>query len=98
MTKRILGADRALMLLCRQARKYWRFYSPVYKQVKEISRCSICNDGKKIKVEVDHFPALGARPRTIEELPEWWNRLMFGPQQGLCKSHHREKTKKERKK
>lgn len=85
------------MLLCRQARKYWRYYSPVYKKVKEISECSDCNNGKKKIIQVDHFPALGPRPRTIEDFPDWWNRLMTGPQHGLCKIHHSQKTKKERK-
>ena len=85
------------MLLCRVARKYWRFYSPTYAKVKELSVCADCGGDKKTKVEVDHFPALGKRPRTIEEFPSWWGRLMNGPQQGLCKNHHLEKTKRERK-
>lgn len=94
---RIKGEDRALMMLCRQARRYWKYYSTVYKTVKEISKCNICNDGKVQKIEVDHFPALGPRPRTIGEFPDWWTRLMTGPQFGLCIPHHREKTKQERK-
>ena len=92
---RIKGADRALMLLCRQARKFWRYYSPVYQEVKNKSYCESCK--KTTSIEVDHNPRLGSRPRTIEELPNWWNRLMFGPQEGLCKKHHLEKTRSERK-
>ncbi len=96
-TKRILGVDRALMMLCKQARKYWRFYSPIYKAVKALSTCSVCANGKKLSyVEVDHEPPLGSRPQAIEELPDWWNRMMYGPQTGLCKKHHTEKTKHER--
>jgi len=94
--KRILGLDRALMFLCLQARKYWRFYSPTYKQVKALGTCSVCADGKKVSVEVDHEPPLGSRPRTINEFPDWWNRLMSGPQTPLCKKHHEAKTKNER--
>lgn len=96
MPKRILGVDRALMMLCRVARKYWRFYSPVRDQIAKASFCVECN--RKVKyVEVDHNPRIGSRPRTIEEFPAWWNKMMFGPQQGLCKPHHSAKTKKERK-
>lgn len=97
MKKRILGIERALMFLCKQARKYWRYYSPVYKEVRASLFCIECR--KKVKyIEVDHNPALGARPRVIEDFPDWWNRLMLGPQFGLCKVHHTEKTKRERKK
>lgn len=95
--KRVVGDDRALMLLCIQARKYWRFYSSIYKQVKGIAKCEICADGKKKEVEVDHFPALGPRPRTIKEFADWWERLMFGPQRGLCHKHHKEVTTQQRK-
>lgn len=97
MKKRILAEDRALMMLCRQARRYWRYYSTIYKGVKESSYCIVCC--KKVKaVEVDHDPRLGSRPRTIDEFPDWYKRLMGGPQFGLCKEHHLAKTKKERRK
>lgn len=95
--KRITGIDRALMMLIRQARKYWRFYSPIRLEVRKERYCVECKK-KVVFVEVDHNPPLGKRPRTIEEFPNWWNRLMSGPQEGLCTLHHKKKTNKERKK
>lgn len=95
--KRILGNDRALMMLCKQARRYWEYYSPAYKQTKEDSHCNVC--GYKVDwVEVDHNPPLGKRPYTFNELADYLNRMFFGPVQGLCKKHHKEKTTIERKK
>jgi hypothetical protein len=94
--KRIIGDDRALMMICRAARRYWEFYSSARKQVLKDSHCNKC--GFKVGyVEVDHEPPLGSRPRKFEELGDWMNRLFYGPQQGLCKEHHAEKTRAQRK-
>lgn len=95
--KRILGNDRALMMLCKQARRYWEYYSPAYKQTKLESHCNQC--GFKVPyVDVDHFPPLGPRPRTFDDLGDYLNRMFFGPVQGMCKQHHDAKTKDERSK
>lgn len=95
--KRVLGNDRALMFLCAAARKYWRFYSPAYKQVKLDSHC--CECGHKVDyVEVDHVKPLGSRPREFVQFSDWLERLFMGAVHGLCKKHHLMKTKQERKK
>lgn len=95
--KRITGNDRALMFLCAAARKYWRFYSPAHKETKQQSICDVCK--KKVEfVEVDHIEPVGSRPREFKDMGAWLERLFFLPVHGLCKQHHLEKTKAERKK
>lgn len=92
---RVRGEARAMMMLCRRARQYWRYYSPLYKQVKDESYCTEC-DKKVKKVDVDHSIPLGKEPRYVSQFGDWLNRLFFGYQIGLCKRHHKKKTKKER--
>jgi hypothetical protein len=93
--KRITGNDRALMFLCAAGRKYWRFYSPAHKEVKQKSFCDVCK--KKVDyVEVDHTEPVGSRPREFKDMGAWLERLFYLPLQGLCKKHHQEKTARER--
>jgi hypothetical protein len=85
------------MMLARQARRYWRYYSPIYQQVKKDKYCLECE--RKVKfVEVDHIDPIGARPHTTEEFGVWLEKLLHSSQAGLCKKHHLEKTRRERSK
>lgn len=95
--KRINGDDRALMFLCAAARKYWRYYSISYKAVKQEQFCVRCNKHVDY-VEVDHVEPVGSRPRVFNQVSPWLERLFYLPLQGLCKQHHLEKTRAERKK
>lgn len=86
------------MFLTAAARKYWRYYSPQYKETKKASICNEC--GKWVpEVEVDHTEPIGSRPRdavNFIDLPRWLNRLFYLPVQGLCPKHHKDKTSYER--
>ncbi len=93
--KRILGNDRFLMFLCKDARRRWMQYGENRKEAQKIKPCQIC----KIKEaeEWDHVIPLGKRPRILKDLPRYLERLISERCQGLCRSCHLEKTARERK-
>lgn len=94
---RIVGIDRALMMLCKDIRRRCFQYRPDVKTIVKESICVVCK--KKVdSVQADHIEPVGGRPYTIEALVDYWQRMMFLPMQGLCKAHHREKTKRDREK
>lgn len=93
-TKRILGNDRFLMMLCRDARRRWMQYGENRKTAKKIDRCEKCK--KQKPEEWDHIEPLGPRPRRLGELPVWLSRMINDPCQALCKECHLQKTKLER--
>ncbi len=94
---RILGVDRALMMLCKDLRRRCFQYRPEIKDILKESICTVC--AKKVpEIQADHIEPVGARPHFIQDFPEYWNRMMFLPMQGLCPVHHKIKTKFDREK
>ena len=90
--KKILGNDRFLMMLCRDARRRWLQYGENRKHCK--LKCTHPN-----AKEVDHIIPLGPRPRAIDDyLLIWLDKMINGECELLCKDCHKTKTAKERKK
>lgn len=90
---RIRGIDRAIMMLCRDARRRWLQYGENRKGLEE--KCARCS---KKGVEIDHVIPLGKRPRQFDEyMINWLKRMFYGTCVILCKKCHIKKTKRERK-
>jgi len=92
--KRILGNDRALMFLCRDARRRWMQYGENRKEAKAQERCNDCLQAPS--TEYDHVVPLGPRPRITHSFGDWLESLFYSKCQGLCKKCHDKKTKNER--
>lgn len=93
---RIFGTDRALMMLCKDARKRWMQYATNRKVALSFTKCFIC--GKNPPTEADHEPPIGPRPRSTHEFSAWVTKLFHGPVNGVCRPCHLKKCEVERKK
>lgn len=95
---RITGVDRALMMLCKDLRRRCFQYRPEVAAIRKAGKCTRCPDKQYSakQIEADHIEPVGSRPHDIKDFPNYWNRMMFLPMQGLCSQHHKEKTAKGR--
>ena len=87
---RILGTDRGLMMLCRDARRRWSQYGENRRP-----RPMLCVEcGEDEAQECDHVTPIGPRPRIPHAFGEWLEKMFYGECQWLCKECHLEKTKR----
>lgn len=92
--KRIHGNDRAVMMLCRDARRRWMQYGENRKGLPDM--CAKC--GWRQGEQRDHIIPLGPRPRVPHGIGEYFEKMLYTRCQNLCKNCHRRKTNEERKK
>lgn len=88
---RIRGTDRALMMLCRDARRRWLQYGE--NRTDKNLPCVKCN---AVPTQPDHIKALGARPRDTKQFSTWLEKMFYGKCQPLCKECNRKKANDER--
>ena len=90
---RITGIDRAIMMLWRDARRRSMQYCPNMK----LPKGAVCVKCGKPAEQMDHIKAIGARPRTEEEIPPKLKRMLRGKTQPMCRDCNRLKANLERK-
>jgi len=93
---RIRGNDRALMMLCRDARRRWMQYGE--NRGKKPDVCPKCE--MNAPKQSDHIIPLGGRPRDsveFKDLGPYLTKMFNRKCQWLCEVCHKKKTHKERK-
>jgi len=94
-TKRILGNDRGIMMICKDIRRRWCQYGE-NRKVQDNLHCAVCKESAT-KLDIDHIVPMGPRPRTWEDLGIYARRMFTIDCQALCKVCHKHKTDLERK-
>ena len=93
--KRFKGNDRFIMFLCRDIRRRWMQYGENRSyNLKSKSGTTKCAGCAKRATEWDHIIPVGARVYTIEDIPDYINRMLFNNCQPLCKKCNAKKADK----
>lgn len=88
-----MGLNRLDAFLRGQFRKAWRYYSESRRECLKARTCVKCN--KRTKLYADHVEPVVDPKTGFQGWDVYYERLVKGKLQAICKSCHAEKTKEE---